>query len=126
LPEWPEAVKLQQANWIGKSVGAEIEFRIVGPASGGPQTTDNGQPVAGPTGGATQSIKVFTTRPDTIFGATYMVVAPEHPLVQKLENRIQNLKEVKKYIEKAKEETEIQRTSADKDKTGVELKESRR
>jgi len=101
LPEWPEAVKLQQANWIGKSVGAEIEFQV--------KDSD-------------QYLKIFTTRPDTIFGATYMVVAPEHPLVQKLEDRIQNLGEVRKYIEKAKSESEIQRTSLEKEKTGVELK----
>lgn len=105
LPEWPDAVKLQQENWIGKSTGAEIEFRIANVEYG---------------------IKVFTTRPDTIFGATYLVVAPEHGLVTSLlenkEFKIKNLEEVKKYIEQAKAKSEIARTDLTKEKTGVELK----
>ncbi|OHA10885.1 MAG: hypothetical protein A3H71_00030 [Candidatus Sungbacteria bacterium RIFCSPLOWO2_02_FULL_48_13b] len=68
------------------------------------------------------SIKVFTTRPDTVFGATYMVLAPEHPLVPELGARISNLGEVKKYIEQAKKKTELQRTALEKVKTGVELR----
>ncbi|MCL5666235.1 MAG: leucine--tRNA ligase [Patescibacteria group bacterium] len=68
------------------------------------------------------SLKVFTTRPDTIFGATYMVVAPEHPIIRNLESGIRNYEEVQKYVEKAKKESEIQRTSLEKEKTGVELK----
>jgi leucyl-tRNA synthetase len=68
------------------------------------------------------SIKVFTTRPDTIFGATYMVVAPEHPVIKNLEYRIENIEEVKKYLEKAKEKSEMDRSSEGKEKTGVELK----
>ncbi len=68
------------------------------------------------------SIKVFTTRPDTIFGATYMVVAPEHPLIQNYESRITNYDEVKKYIEKAKGKAEMERTAEGKEKTGVKLK----
>ncbi|OGE83325.1 MAG: hypothetical protein A2846_04980 [Candidatus Doudnabacteria bacterium RIFCSPHIGHO2_01_FULL_49_9] len=67
-------------------------------------------------------IKIFTTRPDTIFGATYMVLAPEHPLVQNLESRIENIGEVKKYIEDTKKKTDIQRSAVDKEKTGVQLK----
>ncbi len=71
----------------------------------------------------TPSLKVFTTRPDTIFGATYMVVAPEHGIIQSLKLKIQNWKEVQKYIEKAKQKSEIERTAAaEKEKTGVELK----
>lgn len=115
--DWPEHIKLQQENWIGKSEGAEIEFRITNQES---------------------RIKIFTTRPDTLFGATYMVLAPEHPLVAKflaatpsfsspLEGEegwggIQNPAEVKAYIAKAKKKTELQRTAVDKEKTGVELK----
>ena len=68
------------------------------------------------------SIKIFTTRPDTIFGGTFMVLAPEHPLIQDLESRIENIAEVKKYIQQTKKKTELQRTALEKDKTGVELK----
>ena len=70
----------------------------------------------------TPSINVFTTRPDTIFGATYVVLAPEHPLVQNIESRIENRGEVDEYIQKAKKKTELQRTALEKEKTGVELK----
>ncbi len=105
LPEWPEAVKLQQENWIGKSTGAEIEFQIPN---------------------SKFQIRVFTTRPDTVFGATYLVVAPEHKLVASLlenkEFRIKNLEEVQKYIAEAKAKSEISRTDTTKEKTGVELK----
>ncbi|MBI5529963.1 MAG: class I tRNA ligase family protein [Candidatus Doudnabacteria bacterium] len=101
LPEWPEAVKLQQENWIGKSTGAIIKFPI-----------SNFQ----------FPIEVFTTRPDTIFGASYMVVAPEHPLIKNQESRIKNYDEVAKYIAKAKEKAEMDRTAEGKEKTGVELK----
>jgi len=102
LPEWPEAVKLQQANWIGKSTGAEIEFPI--------------------SGQSTLSIKVFTTRPDTIFGATYMVVAPEHDIIKNLRLQIKNYDEVAKYISRAKEKAEMERTAEGKEKSGIELK----
>lgn len=72
-------------------------------------------------GGASESIKVFTTRPDTIFGATYMVLAPEHELVKELKSQISNWIEVEKYINETKNKNEIERTTEDKDKTGVEL-----
>ncbi len=101
LPEWPEAVKLQQANWIGKSEGAEIDFAI---------------------DGAEQKVKVFTTRPDTIFGATYLVVAPEHSLIRELEASIQNIDEVKSYVQVAANKEDFDRTAEGKEKTGVELK----
>lgn len=94
-------IKLSQRNWIGKSEGAEIEFEIKNESS---------------------KVKVFTTRPDTIFGATYLVLAPEHELVQKLKLEIKNSSEVEKYILKVKNETDIERTNEDKIKTGVELK----
>ncbi|MFA6520516.1 MAG: class I tRNA ligase family protein [Candidatus Paceibacterota bacterium] len=93
-------IKLAQRNWIGKSEGAEIEFEI----------KEMGE------------IKIFTTRPDTIFGATYLVLAPEHQLIANLKSRITNWSEVEDYIKKVKKETEIERTAEDKTKTGVELK----
>ncbi len=99
--DWPEATKQMQKNWIGKSEGAEIDFQLEG---------------------NNENIKVFTTRPDTLFGATYMVLAPEHSLVKNLESGISNLEEVKAYVEATKQKTELQRTALEKEKTGVELK----
>ncbi|MBI4363261.1 MAG: leucine--tRNA ligase [Candidatus Doudnabacteria bacterium] len=99
--KWPEQIKDQQRNWIGRSEGALLKFPI-----------SNFQ----------FPIEVFTTRPDTLFGATYMVLAPEHPLIANLESQISNWKEVEQYIEKTKSKTELQRTALEKDKTGVELK----
>lgn len=99
--DWPEPIRLMQKNWIGKSEGAEIDFVI--------DQID-------------ESVKVFTTRPDTLFGATYLVLAPEHPLVKKVQSHIQNWSEVSEYIEATKKKTELQRTALEKDKTGVELK----
>ena len=72
--------------------------------------------------GEGQAIKVFTTRPDTIFGATYVVLAPEHPLLQNFKSQITNIKEIEKYVEEAKRKTDIQRSALEKEKTGVELK----
>ena len=97
----PQA-KTQQENWIGRSEGAEIEFSI--------QNLES------------SSIKVFTTRPDTIFGATYMALAPEHELIKKLGSRILNLEEVQKYIASVKNKPEEERLTEGKEKTGVELK----
>lgn len=94
---WPESIKTMQANWIGKSVGAEIDFQIV----------DH-----------TAKLTVFTTRPDTLFGATYMVLAPEHPLVETITTS--KLKpEVEKYVKETKAKTELQRQKDEKHKTGV-------
>ena len=101
-------IKLAQRNWIGKSEGAEIEFDVGIPQGGSPTLGSR--------------IKVFTTRPDTIFGATYLVLAPEHELVQKLRSQITNWSEVEKYILEVKNKTDIERTATDKTKTGVELK----
>jgi leucyl-tRNA synthetase len=95
-------IKSAQRNWIGKSEGAEIEFSVRQDLM--------------------QKIKVFTTRPDTIFGATYLVLAPEHPLITNLKLRITNWSEVEKYIKEVKNKTDIERTTEDKVKTGVELK----
>ena len=99
--DWSEQVKTAQKNWIGRSEGASIKFPILK---------------------SDFNIEVFTTRPDTLYGATYMILSPEHELVQKLENRTQNLEEVKKYIKEAKNKTLEERIAEGKDKTGVELK----
>lgn len=99
--DYLESIKLGQRNWIGRSEGSEIAFKIKD---------------------SREEIKVFTTRADTIFGATYAVVAPEHELVEILKSKIENKKEVENYINKVKNKTEIDRTAEDKEKTGVELK----
>ncbi len=97
LDAWPERVKVMQRNWIGKSEGAEIDF---------------------PVAGRNETVRVFTTRPDTVYGATFMVLAPEHPLVTELTDE-QRRHEVAQYVERARRETEIERLSAEKEKTGV-------
>ena len=99
--DWSERIKIAQKEWIGKSEGAEIEFKI--------QNSEF-------------KIKVFTTRPDTLFGVTYMVLAPEHDLILKIKSQISNLKEVKDYIDKTKGESDAERTEINKEKTGMELK----
>ncbi|MBR3511877.1 MAG: leucine--tRNA ligase [Clostridia bacterium] len=96
-----EKIKIQQKNWIGRSEGAEVNFKISG--------TDD-------------SLLVYTTRPDTIFGATYMVVAPEHEFIKKYEDKITNLEEVKEYKEKAALKSDFERSELNKEKTGVEIK----
>ncbi len=98
--KWSDSAKESQKNWIGKSEGAEINFAIRD---------------------CEEKISVFTTRADTLFGATYVVLAPEHDLIHKLENKISNLPEVKAYIEEAAKKTEIDRTAEGKEKTGVKL-----
>jgi leucyl-tRNA synthetase len=99
--DWPESIKESQRNWIGKSVGAEIDFEVW--RSG-------------------EKIKVFTTRADTIFGATYLVLSPEHEVIERLWPQIENKDEVVKYFNQVKNKTEIDRTKDEKEKTGVELK----
>jgi leucyl-tRNA synthetase len=94
--KWPDKTKLMQRNWIGKSIGAEVNFQI--------DKSD-------------EKIKVFTTRPDTLFGATYMVLAPEHPLVDLITTENYKIK-VHEYKESIKSMTEIDRTSTVKEKTG--------
>ncbi len=95
--DYLERIKIQQRNWIGKSEGAEIDFYI-----------------------DTHKVTVFTTRPDTIYGATYLVLSPEHPLVNTFD--IENKIEVEKYKAEVKKKTDIERTAVDKEKTGVQLK----
>ncbi|MCA9367665.1 leucine--tRNA ligase [Candidatus Kaiserbacteria bacterium] len=97
--EWPEHIKEAQRNWIGKSEGAEIDFKL--------STGDN--------------VTVFTTRPDTLFGATYMVLAPEHELVVKNKAVINNWDEVEAYITEAANKKEMDRLDDTKEKTGVKL-----
>lgn len=94
--DWPESVKEMQRNWIGRSEGAEVDFK-----------TESGE-----------TVRVFTTRPDTLFGATYMVLAPEHDLVQKLVSADKKA-EVEAYIETAARKSDLERTELNKDKSGV-------
>ena len=94
-----ERVKVQQKNWIGRSTGAEVDF--------------------GTTLGDT--LTVYTTRPDTLFGATYMVISPEHPMIEKWSDKLSNLDEVRKYQEAAAHKSDFERTELNKEKTGVRL-----
>ena len=98
--EFQEKTKIAQTNWIGKSMGAEVDFLI-----------DNSD----------EKLKVYTTRPDTIFGVTFMVIAPEHPIIEKLSDRILNIDELKEYKEFASHKNEMERTQLNKDKTGVKI-----
>jgi leucyl-tRNA synthetase len=102
--DWPEPIKAQQTNWIGRSEGAEIVF-----------STAPGDHHAGG-----EELRVFTTRPDTLFGATFMVLAPEHPLVTTLTSP-ERRAEVDAYVARTQTETEIERLSTDREKTGVAL-----
>lgn len=101
LVDYIDRVKIQQRNWIGKSEGMEIDFNIAG---------------------VEDKLRVFTTRPDTIFGATYMVIAAEHSLIEKYKDRIENLDEVLKYRNEVSKKSDFERTELSKEKTGVELK----
>jgi leucyl-tRNA synthetase len=105
--DWPDRVKTLQTNWIGKSEGAQVTFPLPDPA-----------PVSNGRGTEGGGITVFTTRPDTLWGATFMVLAPEHPLVDRLTTPDQ-LGEVDEYIAQATRQTDIQREATDKEKTGV-------
>lgn len=98
--DWSSHIKEIQKNWIGESIGSEIEFKI--------KNND-------------EKIKVFTTRADTLFGVTYLVLAPESDLIEKLSDQIKNKKEVEKYISDVKNKPEEDRKSAEKEKTGVDL-----
>ena len=99
--DWSEDVKLIQKNWIGRSEGASVKFNI--------KNTDD-------------VLEVFTTRPDTLFGSTYMVVCPEHKLIAENSGSISNINEIENYTEKAKKKSDLERTDLNKDKTGVEIK----
>ncbi|MGN0635239.1 MAG: leucine--tRNA ligase [Acutalibacteraceae bacterium] len=95
-----DRVKVQQKNWIGRSTGAEVTF-----------TATTGDPIV-----------VYTTRPDTLFGATYMVVSPEHPLIEKWADTLTNMDEIRAYQNEAAHKSDFERTEVNKNKTGVELK----
>ena len=99
LLDYPDRVKAQQKNWIGRSTGAEVDF----------DTTLG------------DKLTVYTTRPDTLFGATYMVISPEHPMIEKWAGQIQNMDEVRAYQEAAAKKSDFERTEVAKDKTGVKL-----
>lgn len=96
-----EKIKVQQKNWIGRSEGAEVNFKIAN---------------------MDKNLTVYTTRPDTLFGATYMVISPEHPILKELEYKIENLDEVKEYQKQASLKSAFERSELNKEKTGVEIK----
>lgn len=97
LLDWPEGIKEMQRNWIGKSTGAQVKFKI---------------------DGSSEEFEVFTTRPDTLFGATFCVLAPEHPVVGKIVTAAEK-KKVEDYVEQARSKSDLERTALSKDKTGV-------
>lgn len=99
--KFQDRIKTAQINWIGKSTGAEVNFKV--------KETD-------------EELVVFTTRPDTLYGVTFMVVAPEHPIIDKNKDKISNFDEIESYREKIKNKTEFERTQVNKDKTGVCIK----
>jgi len=111
--DWPEHIKEAQRNWIGRSEGAEIDFKLNWP------TSDVGQLESDAVAG--DVITVFTTRPDTLYGATYMVLAPEHELVTKHRDVISNWAAVETYITDTKNKKEMDRLDDTKEKTGVLL-----
>lgn len=94
-------IKTQQTNWIGRSFGAEIDFPIIGKKD---------------------KLRIYTTRPDTIFGATYMVISPEHPIIDKYSDSIENIDKVREYQDFANKKSEFERVELSKEKTGIEIK----
>lgn len=98
--EYPESIKQQQVNWIGKSAGAFVNFSLAG---------------------LDEKLEIYTTRPDTLFGVTFMVIAPEHPLIEKYADRLANLDAINAYKAECAKKTEFERTQLVKDKTGVKL-----
>ena len=97
--DYIERVKIQQRNWIGRSTGAEVDFK----------TTEG------------DTLTVYTTRPDTLFGATYMVISPEHPMIEQWADKLKNIEDVRAYREEAARKSDFERTELNKDKTGVKL-----
>jgi leucyl-tRNA synthetase len=100
LDDWPERVKTMQKNWIGRSEGADIDFKVVG---------------------SDQVISTFTTRPDTVFGITYMVLAAEHPLVEELINGNTRADDVREFVREVQEKTFIERTDETREKEGIDI-----
>jgi len=109
--DWPDYIKTSQTNWIGRSEGASVQFPVISNQSSG--DTDNSSLTSSPLG-----ITVFTTRPDTLWGATFMVMSPEHPLVDKV-TAPEHAEAVSEYKAQAAKQTDIQREAKDKEKTGV-------
>ena len=111
--DWSEGVKALQRNWIGRSTGAEVDFRLQDAptveqrSAGFPAKPDE------------HTLRVYTTRPDTLFGATYMVIAPEHPYVEKLTTQRQQSRAVDQYVQQAALKSDLDRTELAKEKTGV-------
>ncbi|MBQ8262990.1 MAG: leucine--tRNA ligase [Lachnospiraceae bacterium] len=97
---YPENIKQQQVNWIGKSTGAFVDFAVEG---------------------IEDKLRIYTTRPDTLFGVTFMVIAPEHPLIDKYADRLSNMEAIEAYRTECNKKTEFERTQLVKDKTGVKL-----
>ena len=97
--DYIERVKIQQRNWIGRSTGAEVDFK----------NTEG------------DTLTVYTTRPDTLFGATYMVISPEHPMIEQWADKLNNIEDVRAYREEAARKSDFERTELNKDKTGVKL-----
>jgi leucyl-tRNA synthetase len=112
LLDWADYIKEAQRNWIGRSEGAEIDFAVETGKADKNKADKNFQ----------EKIKIFTTRPDTLFGVTYIVLAPEHALVNRIMSSIENKKEVEEYIVAARNKADMFRTDATREKTGVELK----
>jgi len=104
--DWSERTKTAQRNWIGRSQGSLIKFKIIKESSGK----------------EIRDLEVFTTRPDTLFGATYLVIAPEHSILKELKQEIENYSSVQKYIDKTQRKTELERISETKEKSGLKLK----
>ncbi len=115
--DYLDKIKAQQKNWIGRSEGAEVNFKVA--LTKDIKLNSDSKVVEV---NSEDSLLIYTTRPDTIFGATYMVVAPEHELIKKYEDKIENINEVKEYKEKAALKSDFERAELNKDKTGVEIK----
>lgn len=100
LVDYIDRVKIQQKNWIGRSEGAEVDFEVAGKE---------------------KKLRVFTTRPDTLFGATYMVISPEHPMIKEYESDINNMDAIREYQDTASKKSDFERTELVKEKTGVQI-----
>ena len=98
--DYPDNVKQQQIHWIGKSKGAFVNFDI---------------------DGIDEKLEIYTTRPDTLFGVTFMVIAPEHPIIDKYKDKVTNMDEITAYRNECAKKTEFERTQLVKDKTGVRI-----
>jgi leucyl-tRNA synthetase len=126
--DWPEPIKIMQRNWIGKSIGAEVDFPLAGGCDAAADKSccqakdaeffDDRSSGGFPSEPEDDVIRVYTTRPDTLFGATYMVLAPEHELVSAITTQAQQA-DVDQYIKLASQKSELERTAESKDKTGV-------